>query len=270
MENMAVRQVVETVPTGIIHNNATNVLGVRVDDVSIDALIERVADAVAGGERLIVVNANAHLVMLAQRRPWLRALFDRADIAFCDGAGVQFAFWLLAGRKPNRHTPPQWIDRLADRLAAHHGSVFWLGGSSETARVAAERLAGRAGVTTAGVHHGFFDTAPGSAENEAVIAAINAARPDLLLLNMGMPRQEQWLAENWHRLNARVAITAGALVDHVAGRVRRPPLWVANAGLEWAVRLAIEPRRLWRRYVLGLPKFAALVALQKARSAMRA
>jgi N-acetylglucosaminyldiphosphoundecaprenol N-acetyl-beta-D-mannosaminyltransferase len=76
---------------------------------------------------------------------------------------------------------------------------------------------------------------------------------------MGMPLQERWLATHWHALNARVAITAGALVDHAAGRVRRPPRWVANCGLEWAVRLAIEPRRLWRRYLLGLPSFGLAV-----------
>ena len=67
-------------------------------------------------------------------------------------------------------------------------------------------------------------------------------------MNMGMPLEERWLADHWDRLNVKVAVTAGALVDHVAGRVRRPPRWVANCGLEWAARLAIEPRRLWRRY----------------------
>ncbi len=216
-----------------------------------------------------MVNANAHLVMLARGRPWLRRLFHHADIAFCDGAGVQFAFWLLTGCKPNRHTPPQWIDALAHRVAGLGGTVFWLGGVQATADEAAARLAARTGIRTVGVHHGFFDHAPGSIENEAVLSAINAVRPDLLLVNMGMPRQEAWLAENWHRLDVRVAMTAGALVDHVAGHVRRPPAWVADAGLEWSVRLALEPGRLWRRYLLGLPGFAALVALEKMRRSAR-
>jgi N-acetylglucosaminyldiphosphoundecaprenol N-acetyl-beta-D-mannosaminyltransferase len=108
----------------------------------------------------------------------------------------------------------------------------------------------------AGWHHGYFDRTPGSPANEAVIAAINAAHPDLLLLGMGMPVQEAWLDQNWSRLTVPVAITAGALVDHAAGLVSRPPLWVADLGLEWLVRLVIEPRRLWRRYLIGLPQFA--------------
>jgi N-acetylglucosaminyldiphosphoundecaprenol N-acetyl-beta-D-mannosaminyltransferase len=74
---------------------------------------------------------------------------------------------------------------------------------------------------------------------------------------MGMPRQERWLWDNWEELGPVVAITAGALVDHAAGRVRRPPRWVANLGVEWLVRLLREPRRLWRRYLLGLPVFGA-------------
>ncbi len=244
----------------------TRVLGVRVDDVPIPHLIAAIENTIGGGTRLMVVNANAHLVMLARRNLWLRELFDRADIAFCDGAGVQFAVRILAGWLPHRHTPPQWIEQLATRLARQDATVFWLGGTLQAAEEAARRLQLGTGLRAVGVAHGYFDCALGSGESEAIIAQINRARPDLLLLNMGMPRQEAWLAQNWDRLDVRVAITAGALVDHMAGRVRRPPLWVANMGLEWLVRLAMEPRRLWRRYGLGLPQFAALVFLQKARA----
>jgi N-acetylglucosaminyldiphosphoundecaprenol N-acetyl-beta-D-mannosaminyltransferase len=241
------------------HSVATNqspkLLNIRVDDISPDRLINEIADAVSHRRRLSVVNANAHLVNLAQRRPWLIELFNGAGIAFCDGAGVQFGVWLQTGCKPSRHTPPQWIDALARRLAADGASVYWLGGRPQVVQAAAERLQSKTGLRAAGFHHGFFDTTPGCAENEAVLADIRTARPDLLLINMGMPIQERWLFDNWDRLDTPVAITAGALVDHMAGIARRPPAWVANAGIEWLVRLAIEPRRLWRRYVIGLPVF---------------
>ena len=247
---------------------SSRVLGVRVDDVAPDALLDRMVEAVATRQQLRVVNANAHLINLAQTRPWLVDLFDRAGIAFCDGAGVQFAVWAATGRKPARHTPPQWIETLAHRLAGAGASVYWLGGQPGVAAEAAARLAERTGIRTAGVHHGFFDMDPASPANRAVLDDIAAARPDVLLLNMGMPLQERWLSDNWARLDVPVVITAGALIDHVAGHVRRPPQWVADAGLEWAVRLAIEPRRLWRRYVLGLPAFALrlLAALITGRS----
>jgi N-acetylglucosaminyldiphosphoundecaprenol N-acetyl-beta-D-mannosaminyltransferase len=231
-------------------------LGVRVDDIDQSLLIEMILQAILRKERMVVVNANVQLINLVRRNAWLVKLFDQADIAFCDGAGVQFALWLETGHKPARHTPPQWIMPLSDRLAQHDATVFWLGGKPEVVLDAARALEAKTGVRAVGTQHGYFDHTYGSPENEGVVAEINRVRPDLLLLNMGMPLQEKWLYENWHRLDVRVAITAGALVDHVAGRVKRPPLWVAECGLEWLVRLAIEPGRLWRRYLFGLPVFA--------------
>ncbi len=234
------------------------VLGIELDDLSADDVAAHVADAVITGRRMLVVNANAHMLTLAQRRRWLRNFIKQADIAFCDGAGVQFAARLLTGRLPHRTTPPEWVDAAARRIAPF-GTVFWLGGKPDVVERAASVFAHRTGTRCVGWHHGFFDLSTGSADNAALVAEINRASPDLLIVNMGMPRQEQWLRDHWPLLDARVGIAAGALVDHIASRVRRPPRWVANIGLEWAVRLAIEPRRLWRRYLLGLPVFGGYV-----------
>jgi len=234
------------------------VLGVDLDDLSANDVAERVADAVGARRRVLVVNANAHMLTLAQSRRWLRNFITQADIAFCDGAGVQLAARLLTGRLPHRTTPPEWIDAAARRIGPA-GTVFWLGGRPDVVERAASMFAQRTGTRCVGWHHGFFDMSTGSADNAAIVAEINRASPDLLIVNMGMPRQEQWLRDHWHLLDARAGIAAGALVDHIAGRVRRPPRWVANMGLEWAVRLAIEPRRLWRRYLLGLPVFGSYV-----------
>ena len=249
--NSATRDAFESTPQ-------FNVLGVSLDDLSADDVAERVAQAVIARRRVLVVNANAHMLTLAQRRRWLRTFITRADIAFCDGAGVQLAARLLNGRAPHRTTPPEWIEAAARRIGPT-GTVFWLGGQPEVVERAATVFAQRTGTSCVGWHHGFFDISTGSADNAAVVAEINRASPDLLIVNMGMPRQEQWLRDHWDLLDARAGIAAGALVDHIAGRVRRPPRWVANIGLEWAVRLAVEPRRLWRRYLLGLPVFGSYV-----------
>ena len=233
--------------------------GLTIDDMGANAVVARIAAGLASGQRLLVLNANAHLITQAQRLPWLREFFNRADIAFFDGAGPQLAAWMRTGMRPARTTPPEWADRVGALVASRGGSVFWLGGTAETAARAADIFSARHGVRTAGWRDGFFDLDPASADSLALVEQINAARPDILFVNMGMPRQERWLNDNWHRIDAQVAITAGALVDHVAGKVRRPPRWVADLGLEWAVRLAVEPRRLWRRYLLGLPQFGLLV-----------
>jgi N-acetylglucosaminyldiphosphoundecaprenol N-acetyl-beta-D-mannosaminyltransferase len=221
-----------------------SVMGLRLHNLHREQIAQKVIAAAAQKRRLLVVNANAHLVVLAQKNPWLPALFRKADIAFCDGAGVQLAIRLLTGRAAHRTTPPEWVGTVLAALGPK-ASVFWLGGAHEA----------RFGVRTAGIQHGYFDMTRESADTRAIVERINQSRPTILLVNMGMPRQERWLWENWDQLVPCVAVTAGALVDHAAGRVSRPPRAVANLGMEWLVRLVREPRRLWRRYLLGLPVF---------------
>ncbi|MDE2240251.1 MAG: WecB/TagA/CpsF family glycosyltransferase [Rhodospirillales bacterium] len=230
------------------------IMGLRLHNLHRDVIAQQVANAALAQRKLLVVNANAHLIVQAQKQPWIANLFFEAGIAFCDGAGVQLAIRLLKGRAAHRTTPPEWIGNTLN-IVGEHASVFWVGGAPEVVEEAAKRFEARFGVRTAGVHHGFFNISAGSPESEALLARIRDAKPNILLVNMGMPRQERWLYENWPMLPSCVAITGGALVDHAAGRVHRPPRWVANLGVEWLVRLSREPRRLWRRYVFGLPVF---------------
>jgi N-acetylglucosaminyldiphosphoundecaprenol N-acetyl-beta-D-mannosaminyltransferase len=232
-----------------------DIMGLRLHNLHRDVIARKVILAARRKQKMLIVNANAHLVTMSQKLPWISSLFSRADIAFCDGAGVQLAIRLLNGRAAHRTTPPEWIGTVLQSLGSE-ASIFWVGGRAESVEKAAWRYAQRYGVRTAGVQHGYFDMTPDSEDNAALIARINDAAPSIILVNMGMPRQELWVSENWDRLQTGVVITGGALVDHAAGSVRRPPRWVANLGVEWLVRLMREPRRLWRRYLLGLPMFA--------------
>jgi N-acetylglucosaminyldiphosphoundecaprenol N-acetyl-beta-D-mannosaminyltransferase len=99
-------------------------------------------------------------------------------------------------------------------------------------------------------HHGFFDMAEGSTQNGAVIGAINAAACDVLLVGMGMPRQEHWIAANRSAINAKVILATGGFMDYFAGEIPTPPRLLARVGLEWLFRLRDEPRRLWKRYLV--------------------
>jgi len=243
---------------GVRDDKRFEIMGVALDNLSHTDIEARVMAAARGGEKLLVANANAHMVVLSQTRPWLREFLARADITFCDGAGVQLATLALRGKAIHRTTPTEWVRVVLDALGPE-ASIFWLGGKPDVVKQAAKSFEARYGVRTAGTQHGFFDSSPGSRESLDVVEAIRAARPNILLVNMSMPLQESWLAEHFAQLPPCVAITGGALVDHAAGLVRRPPRWVANMGLEWLVRLAVEPRRLWRRYLLGLPLFGAYV-----------
>jgi N-acetylglucosaminyldiphosphoundecaprenol N-acetyl-beta-D-mannosaminyltransferase len=119
------------------------------------------------------------------------------------------------------------------------------------------------GLDISGIHHGHFDHTPGSRENEAVVRRVNAARPDILIVGLGMPLQERWLMENRHTIDAGVALTGGAVFDYVSGGLRRGPRLLTDNGFEWLARLLIEPRRLWRRYLIGNPLFLLRVLGQR-------
>ena len=139
------------------------------------------------------------------------------------------------------------------RCAAKKGyRIFLLGAEPGVSEKAARRLESIApGIEICGQHHGFFTIE----ETDSIIEIINKARPDMLLVAMGNPRQELWITENIDKLKVTVCIGVGALFDYLSGRVKRAPGWMLKAGMEWIFRFVIEPKRLWKRYIIGNPIF---------------
>jgi N-acetylglucosaminyldiphosphoundecaprenol N-acetyl-beta-D-mannosaminyltransferase len=241
-----------------------NVLGVRVDPLTVEDLHAEIGRLVRGSERALVLNANANCLNFCHQDPTLRDFLNQAEIVLCDGAGVMLAARILGGRIPERITYADWAWQLAAFAAAEGFSLYFLGARPGVAEEAARRLQQRyPALKIAGVHHGYFDHSVGSPENEAVLQEINASSPDILLIGLGMPLQEYWLMENRHNLNASVVLTGGAVFDYVSGRLRRGPRLLTESGFEWLARLLIEPRRLWRRYIVGNPLFLLRVLKQR-------
>ncbi len=241
-----------------------NVLGVGVDPITVEDLQAEIRRLAAGGERATVLNVNANCLNLLYEDATLREFFGGADMVFCDGSGVMLAARILGGKIPARITYADWAWRLAAFAEAEGLSLFLLGAGPGVAQRAALRLKElHPELAIAGVRHGYFDHAPDSRENEAVLHAINAARPDILLVGLGMPLQETWLMQNRHRIEAGVALTGGAVFDYVSGGLRRGPRLLTDNGLEWLARLILEPRRLWRRYLVGNPLFLLRVLGQR-------
>lgn len=244
--------------------DAIRILNLNVQVHTYAGLNEAIGRIARSGSRAVVPNANVHFANLAWDRPWLRDLFNSSPVNFCDGAGIQLAARILGGRIPERITYGDWFDSLADFCRRENISLFFLGGRPGIAEQAAQQVSSRhPGLPIAGVHHGYFDKDRSSPENAAVVAAINQCRPGILLVAFGMPLQEEWLAQNWEHLNAGVALTGGAILDYLSGRMRRPPAWLCRCGCEWLGRLLIEPRRLWKRYLIGNPLFLARIVRQR-------
>jgi len=243
---------------------AVNLLGVRVSTLSVESLVNFVTRTIRAGGKARAVYVNIYAINLAQELAWFRDFCNSSDVAYCDGFGVKWGARLLGLRIPYRYTPPDWTTLLAAECARQRFSLYLLGARPGVAEKVAVILKQQfTDLSIAGAHHGYFDKSPDSVENEAVLQAINATRPDILLVGLGMPLQERWLMENWDRIEAKVALPVGALFDYLAGEFPRAPRWMTDHGLEWLGRLIIEPRRLWRRYLLGNPRFLWQVLKQR-------
>jgi N-acetylglucosaminyldiphosphoundecaprenol N-acetyl-beta-D-mannosaminyltransferase len=241
---------------------AIHVLGVGVHPLSLESLHEWMAQVITARGHELVLHANVHALNLASSEPWFRDFLNSAPVVFCDGAGVMLGARILGARIPERITYADWMWQLAALAAERDWSFYFLGARPGVAERAATQLrAQHPRLRVAGVQDGYFERV--GAENDAVVDAINAAAPDILVVGLGMPLQEAWLRDNWERLDVPIALTGGAVFDYLSGTLRRAPRWMTGSGLEWLGRLAIEPRRLWRRYLLGNPLFLARVLRQR-------
>ncbi len=241
-----------------------SILGVQVTPLRVPALHAYIGDRIETGRRALVLNVNVNALNLAYEQPWLRAFLNAADLVFCDGAGVILGARLLGQHIPERITYADWMWQLAEFAEQRGFSFFLLGGRPGVAESAASKLVGRfPHLRITGSYHGYFDKTPGGSENEAVIRQVNSARPDILIVAFGMPLQERWLMENWQRLDAGVLLTGGAAFDYISGGLRRAPRWLTDHSLEWLGRFIIEPRRLWKRYLVGNPLFLCRVLKQR-------
>lgn len=216
--------------------------------------MERIAALVAGGGAHQVVTLNPELLYRARNEPRLREILEGADLVTADGVGILWAARRAGRRLPERVTGIDLMMALVRRAAASGWRVFLLGAAPGVAAEAARRLQELyPNLAIAGWEHGFWRPE----EEPRVVAAVKRARPQLLFVALGAPRQEEWIARHLPALGPVVAVGVGGSFDVLAGRVRRAPALLRRLNLEWLGRLVMQPRR-WRR-MLVLPKFAWLV-----------
>ena len=216
-------------------------------------ILDVIGHAIASGDEITVANHNLHSIYLLHQEPRMRAFYARARYTFIDGMPL-----VLLGRTTERvplrrEHRTTWIDFIGPfvkEAAQRQWRVFFLGGAPGVAARAADILRRHAPGLELETEHGYFDPEPGSPANEAVLARIRTYGPHVLIVGMGMPRQEVWILENEERLECNVLLSAGAIMDYVAGAIPTPPRWMGQVGLEWLYRLASEPQRLWRRYLV--------------------
>jgi N-acetylglucosaminyldiphosphoundecaprenol N-acetyl-beta-D-mannosaminyltransferase len=188
-------------------------------------------------------------------------LLQKAEMAMPDGMPVVWAARLLGARMPERVTGADIVLRLAERAARQGYSIYLLGATPDVAARAAEILQQKyPGLKIAGIQSPMIRSI--DATDPAIIEAIRAAQPDILLVAFGNPKQEKWIAYYRRQLNVPVMMGVGGTLDFISGAKKRAPLWMQRSGLEWVFRLAQEPRRLWRRYGRDMGIFGWLFIYQ--------
>jgi N-acetylglucosaminyldiphosphoundecaprenol N-acetyl-beta-D-mannosaminyltransferase len=237
-------------------------LGVAFDNVTKAEAVSRIEEMIATRRPHHVVTANVDFLVQAQRDVELRRILLEADLVLCDGTPLVWASRLLGNALPERAAGADVVPLLIRAAAEKGHRIFFLGAGPNVAAEAAERLRRQhPGLIIAG-HFSppFCDLL--QMDFAEVARQVAEARPDILLVSFGCPKQEKWIAMHYHLLGVPVVMGVGATLDFIAGRVARAPVLMQRSGTEWIYRLAQEPRRLLRRYANDLLRFLPALALQ--------
>jgi N-acetylglucosaminyldiphosphoundecaprenol N-acetyl-beta-D-mannosaminyltransferase len=250
---------------GVIDRGKCNVLGVQIDALDYDAVVERVINAARERRSLTVTALAVHGVMTGVLDPVQRYRLNGLDIVTPDGMPVRWALDLVHGtRLPDRVAGPVLTLRVAEAAARAGVPIFLYGSRSTVLEALARSLCERfPGLQVAGMAPSRFRRLTPD-ERDEVVAQIQASKAGLVFVGLGCPRQEVWIYEYRQRLQMPL-LAVGAAFDFHAGTVPRAPASLERLGLEWVFRLMREPRRLWRRYLLLNPAYMWLLALQASR-----
>ena len=230
-----------------------------VDALAFDDAIGAVRALIRRGDGGAIFTPNVDHVVLADSDERFRRAYRRASLSFADGVPLVWTSRLLGKKIPEKLSGSDMLLPIVQLAAEQHWSVYLLGGQPTAAAIAASRLQEMCGVHVVGVDESFVSADGSHANDRAVIERIKAAKPDVLFVALGTPKQELFIARWLHELKPTVCIGVGATLDFISGHQSRAPRWVSNAGLEWAYRLVRDPRRLWRRYLIRGPRFIGIL-----------
>lgn len=239
-------------------NKHVNILGVHIDKVTVDSAADRILEWIGQPQNSAraVYTPNSEILMMAYRDEALREVLNSADMCTADGVGVVYAAKIVKNPLAGRAAGYDVACNLLEKLGKRGGSVYLFGSKPGVAEAAAKTMQTRyPGLSIAGCADGYFD----AEKEQKIIADINEKQPDVLLVCLGAPKQELWIAQNRDKLSAKVCMGLGGSLDVFAGNVKRAPVAFQKLGLEWFYRLCKEPKRIGR--MMDLPRFGMTTLL---------
>ncbi|MBO6573741.1 MAG: WecB/TagA/CpsF family glycosyltransferase [Balneola sp.] len=216
-----------------------------------------------GGGKLFISTLNAHSYNVSRKDFNFSEALSNSDVLIPDGISVVWALKFLTGKELKKIAGADLFFYEMNRLQQKGGACFFLGSTEETLQKIKERAAKEYPNVKIDTYSPPYKTEFSTEDSQKMIDAINKVKQDVLFIGLTAPKQEKWGYEHFSKLSAEHICCIGAVFDFYAGTVKRAPEWMINIGLEWFYRLIKEPKRMWKRYLLGNTKFVWYVFLEK-------
>ena len=233
--------------------------GISVASITLSEASEVFSEMARKKETRVIFTANAeHIALLTSNREFQKA-YNEADFVLADGMPLVWFSRFIGERLPERVTGSDLLPELCRMAEKKSLKVFFLGGTEDVTPKAIENLLKRfPRLNVAGSATPLIDIEGNEKTHSDLLNTINQSDADIIFIGFGAPKQEIWIARNRNLLKTGIVLTVGGTYDFLAGKTVRAPLWMQKTGLEWLWRLLHEPKRLWRRYLIGNARFSQL------------
>ena len=245
-------------------HSKVNILGVPISNITNEHLLESFTERIGQKQKTQVCITPVNSVLAAIKDPQVLSIYNASEYVLCDGTPIKWAAGFLNTPIVERITGLDLLPNLVAHCAKHDFSIFLLGASPGVGEQLKQTIhAQYPHCKVVGVYVPPFMKVFSEEENIKMIDAVNDVSPDVLLVSLTAPKQDIWIAQNLHRVNASIQIGIGGAFEVMAGLAKRAPKWMHAAGLEWLYRFIQEPKRLFRRYFIEAPLFIPLIIKQK-------
>lgn len=239
-------------------------LNTYVNNVSMNETIQEIERLIAQDKKSYVVPINVDVVIKMEHDSYLREIVDKADLVLVDGKPLIWVSQIYKMPIKQKISGSDLVPLLCETAATKGYSIYILGGKDGVADKAKKKIIQQwPNINIVGTYAPPFGFEKDEKELSEINERIAKAKPDILIVCFGCPKQEKYIYENIRHYNAKVSICAGATVDFLAGNVKRAPKWMSEHGLEWFYRFLQEPRRLFKRYFIDDLKIIRLVLKYK-------
>jgi len=233
---------------------------IEIDNITFDECLNRIIELIRIRKNSIIITPNVAHILLLQKDKQFRKIYSETDMILADGMPLIWVSKIMGTPLKEKISGSDLLPKLCAVAAENGFRIFLLGGRPGSALKASEVLKKEyPALQIAGAYSPPFGFERNKTENDKIVKMIKDSKVDILFVGLGAPKQEKWIYEHYRDIGVPVSIGVGVTIEFMAGLVKRAPLWMQKMGLEWFFRLIQEPKRLWKRYLIGNTIFVLLV-----------